>query len=324
MDGEPLSKQVIITKRPRVAPGDAVSRLKGRAQLSDLRGGIVHEAITERVLNTGREMLRSRDPQTQALLAINMEIDAEIDGYATSGAFTPQEIHLMRATRHVEATVRAIEAQKLAELDKARLQALEHIAGTDPLLGIPNRRRMHDEMELQLKQAKAAEDVVVVGVLDTDGLTYVNNKHGHDGGDIFLIGTAEKLHAAITRAGGMVARIGGDEFGLMVRAKTREEGVGVMQYAHAVLKGDVPEEESLLGYLQKRDIMRGRTEPVSGSLGVVTVQPSDEERSPRDIFRKADIAEYTAKALGVQRQQRGQFVEYTEGMVMPEGYERQK
>jgi diguanylate cyclase (GGDEF)-like protein len=98
---------------------------------------------------------------------------------------------------------------------RLRLDEVERLADMDTLTPLPNRRCFVREVERVVSQvARYGEDASVVFV-DVDGLKSINDRHGHRAGDAALIHVATILRSEI-RAGDLVARIGGDEFGLLL------------------------------------------------------------------------------------------------------------
>lgn len=102
----------------------------------------------------------------------------------------------------------------LADL-RARLEELERLADTDTLLPLPNRRAFLRELERVIHQAARYETPAAVLFLDLNGLKAINDKYGHQAGDAALLHLARTLKGSL-RAADMVARIGGDEFGLIL------------------------------------------------------------------------------------------------------------
>jgi diguanylate cyclase (GGDEF)-like protein len=102
----------------------------------------------------------------------------------------------------------------LADL-RARLEELERLADTDTLLPLPNRRAFLRELERVLHQAARHKTPAAVLFIDLIGLKSINDCHGHQAGDAVLLHVGRALQASL-RAGDMVARIGGDEFGLIL------------------------------------------------------------------------------------------------------------
>jgi diguanylate cyclase (GGDEF)-like protein len=78
---------------------------------------------------------------------------------------------------------------------------------TDPLTGLPNRRRL----ERYIASVVARGERVVIGVCDLDGFKAVNTRHGHHSGDLVLQRIAGVINR-VMRRGDFVARYGGDEF----------------------------------------------------------------------------------------------------------------
>jgi len=106
---------------------------------------------------------------------------------------------------------RQIERERL--LDRLRRENLEYqgFAHSDPLTGIPNRRALLRELGRALSDSARSGATVHVAFIDLDGFKAINDHHGHDAGDRFLIALARTLSAGL-RDGDFVARYGGDEF----------------------------------------------------------------------------------------------------------------
>jgi len=175
-------------------------------------------------------------------------------------------------TGSLEATV--------AEL-RERESQLQFQAFHDPLTQLANRALFRDRLDHALDQRR--DDPVSVLFVDLDDFKTVNDSLGHDVGDHLLVSVAERLRACV-RVGDTVARIGGDEFAVLVEGdSTGTEGPVIAQ---RVLAG-----------LAVPFAVAGRDLRVSASLGLA----SGRYESGEDVLRDADLAMYAAKANGKAR-----------------------
>ncbi|EWH01597.1 diguanylate cyclase [Halomonas sp. BC04] len=104
-------------------------------------------------------------------------------------------------------------------MHKAREQDLRRIGFEDPLTGLPNRRRLHDLMTSRLRHLRAGESLDMA-IIDIDGFKSVNDSLGVDQGDRLLARFGQRLAGHV--AGGVVGRLGGDEF-LVIRTTTFDD-----------------------------------------------------------------------------------------------------
>ncbi|MCE8017925.1 EAL domain-containing protein [Halomonas sp. MCCC 1A17488] len=102
---------------------------------------------------------------------------------------------------------------------KAREQDLRRIGFEDPLTGLPNRRRLHDLMTSRLRHLRAGESLDMA-IVDIDGFKSVNDSLGVEQGDRLLARFGQRLARHV--AGGVVGRLGGDEF-LVIRTTTFDD-----------------------------------------------------------------------------------------------------
>ncbi len=106
-------------------------------------------------------------------------------------------------------TVTDITPQKLTE------KKLAQFASHDALTGLKNRRAFDDGLAVELARAERNERIFAVFLLDLDNFKLINDQYGHDMGDSVLQHAAERLSSSL-RKSDMIARIGGDEFILML------------------------------------------------------------------------------------------------------------
>jgi diguanylate cyclase (GGDEF)-like protein/PAS domain S-box-containing protein len=161
---------------------------------------------------------------------------------------------------------------------------LEQMAHYDALTQLPNRVLLADRIRQAIAWVQRQGTLVAVCYLDLDGFKPINDRHGHPVGDQVLIEVAERLREAV-REGDTVARIGGDEFVvLLTDMDNMEEVETILSRIH----GSVA------------DPLRSATgEQVTASIGV-TVYPLDSE-DPDLLLHHADQAMYRAKTSGRNR-----------------------
>ncbi|MCY4746272.1 EAL domain-containing protein [Pelomonas sp. UHG3] len=154
-------------------------------------------------------------------------------------------------------------------------------ARIDTLTGLPNRRALREHLEEALTRPRE----LAVMFVDLDHFKEINDSLGHDAGDALLVQVAQRLQRC-TPAGGVVARMGGDEFTLMLAAAPIEpEARRVGQ--------------TLLRALADAFEVAGERVYVSASIGV-SLAPRDGQEIEA-LFKHADLALYEAKGAGRNR-----------------------
>jgi len=162
---------------------------------------------------------------------------------------------------------------------------LELIAHYDILTGLPNRLLLADRMRLSMAHCKRSGEMLAVCIMDLDGFKPVNDSLGHQAGDAVLQEIARRLLDAI-RAGDTVARIGGDEFALLLG------GFKIAETCELAL-------HRLLDSVAQPFSYVGQPIRVSGSLGVTFYQ--GDKTDADKLLRHADQAMYVAKEKGKNR-----------------------
>jgi diguanylate cyclase (GGDEF)-like protein len=163
------------------------------------------------------------------------------------------------------------------------MTVLVETARSDPLTGLANRRAFFEDFDRALARAERADVAMAVAAVDIDNFKTVNDAVGHAGGDDVLVEFTRVLRDAV-RAGDSAARIGGEEFALLLVAAEPEHA---RQLAERVRE----RVETAFG---------ARTPPITVSIGVATWWPRD----PIDaavLLRRADAALYEAKRGGRNR-----------------------
>ncbi len=172
--------------------------------------------------------------------------------------------------------------------DRKRLeQEIRHMAHHDSLTGLPNRRLFRDVADVELAQAKRHGGKLAVFFIDLDRFKEINDTLGHEVGDALLRETASRLRAEL-RTSDTVARIGGDEFNILVP-----------DIAHAEYASEVA--RKILDRIRKPFRIVSHELNVSTSIGI-SVYPEDSEEI-ETLLQYADMAMYYAKEHGRDRYQ---------------------
>jgi diguanylate cyclase (GGDEF)-like protein/PAS domain S-box-containing protein len=190
--------------------------------------------------------------------------------------FTPQDVHFAQASANVLAD--ALERHSADE-------ALRHRVLHDSLTGLPNRLSFVDSLRDALRRSIASGSPVGILFLDLDHFKLINDSIGHHAGDDLLQAVAPRLRAHL-RPGDIVARFGGDEFGILVDRLTDED--------EAVAIAD-----RVAGAFSESYSMGGADHFVTASIGIAIARPTGREPVDAELLiRDADAAMYRAKERG--------------------------
>jgi len=156
-------------------------------------------------------------------------------------------------------------------------EQLRHQADHDSLTGLYNRRRFEQEVSGQLEYAQRYSRPGALLLMDLDTFKFVNDSYGHPIGDKVLSDAGASLSARV-RGTDVVARIGGDEFAVLLREATELEAIAVAKTLIAAI--------------------RAQSKPTIGaSVGIAPFDGAG-EKTPDELLVAADIALYEAKEMG--------------------------
>jgi diguanylate cyclase (GGDEF)-like protein len=170
-----------------------------------------------------------------------------------------------------------------------RLTHAEALATTDALTGVLNRRQFDADLARETLYTARHKTALALVLVDIDGLKQINDELGHAAGDRAIVWTAQELRGAMRRSD-RVFRLGGDEFGVLLRGSNRSsafraaERLVAAQAARALSLGD------------------GSARAVPVSAGVAAADEAN-AFDVEQLFERADRALYAAKtAAGVRVQ----------------------
>jgi diguanylate cyclase (GGDEF)-like protein len=179
-----------------------------------------------------------------------------------------------------EALVAEIERLRaqIARLEE-RVSQLDELAHCDPLVGLPNRRNFVSRLERLIDRVERYGGPAAMLFVDLDGLKRINDNFGHTAGDEALLQVSKMLVSSV-RKSDLVARIGGDEFGILLEHADER---GAWEMALRVV-------ETVVG---SQFCIDGRCLPLSVAVGVGTVLTGD---TPQSVIARADKEMYRVKA----------------------------
>ena len=166
-----------------------------------------------------------------------------------------------------------------ARRDEARIR---HLARHDALTNLPNRYQLEEKLTHALDVASEAGTAVAVLYLDLDRFKPVNDLYGHAAGDQLLVQASKRLLGEI-HASDTLARIGGDEFVLVLTSVTSPEKVATLA-------------DRLIETLKRPFTIEDHELEISASIGVA-IYPGD-GGNPETLMRAADTAMYRVKDEG--------------------------
>ena len=178
----------------------------------------------------------------------------------------------------------AVTARNISELTVSE-QKVHQNAYYDSLTQLPNRALLYDRLEQDIKHAQRTGNPLALLFIDLDDFKGVNDRSGHATGDRLLQETAHRICACVRR-GDTVARIGGDEFTVILTE--------IHDLVHVEILA-----QSILDELAKPFTIAELNYFVSGTIGI-TLYPQDGQ-TPDHLLRNADQAMYEAKDAGRNR-----------------------
>jgi len=227
------------------------------------------------------------DAEDRRLLQSAMEKDGVVHGFEVRFRRCDGTVIWVRNTARAvhdadgrvlyhEGSLEDITERKRAE------ETIKHLAYHDDLTGLPNRRLFNDRLTLALAHAHRNQGKLAVLLFDLDHFKEVNDTLGHSMGDRLLQVVSERL-TSLLRKGDTVARMGGDEFMLLLPEIAGGEGAAEVA-------------QKILEAVRRPFVFGGHELHVTTSIGTA-LYPDDGEDGDT-LMKNADIAMYRAKDRG--------------------------
>ena len=162
------------------------------------------------------------------------------------------------------------------------LETERRLARHDPLTGVLNYRAFHETLEMEIERSSRYHDPLTVAYLDCDNFKPINDERGHEVGDQVLRVLAQTIEANL-RQSDRIARVGGDEFALLL---TRISFASAQQVFDKVRD-------------KVNQVMKENAWPVTLSVGAITFDRPD--ANAKGILEAADQLMYESKRSGKNR-----------------------
>ncbi|HEX2012181.1 MAG TPA: GGDEF domain-containing protein, partial [Roseateles sp.] len=169
----------------------------------------------------------------------------------------------------------------------AQVHVLERLSRTDALTGLANRRSFTERLEQAMRRRQRRNEALTLLLLDVDHFKAYNDRYGHQRGDLALQAVAACLAGAARRPGDLVARLGGEEFALLLQHTDRS---GARHCAEEI--------RSALAVRAVTHAAGGASGRLTLSMGLAEALPDE---TPDSLYQRADAALYRAKADGRDR-----------------------
>jgi diguanylate cyclase (GGDEF)-like protein len=160
-------------------------------------------------------------------------------------------------------------------------EQIKHMAGHDPLTGLPNRTLLREKLEKELALGNGGKRIALL-CLDLDHFKHANDTLGHAVGDLLLKAVTDRLKTCLGE-GDSIARLGGDEFVVF------QEQVQTKEHAAALA-------QRLVNAIGETFIVEGQPVQIGVSIGIA-IAPDDGDTAD-GVLKNADTALYKAKTDG--------------------------
>lgn len=162
---------------------------------------------------------------------------------------------------------------------------LTRLAYRDTLTELHNRRYFDEHFQREWERARRHHQPLSLLLLDLDHFKAYNDRYGHPAGDACLVRVGRLLTRCVTRPADIVARLGGEEFGIVLPETSAEGAEDVARRIQALLRAETIEHEA------------ASEQAVTFSAGIASIEAPDGP-GPAELFEQADRALYEAKRRG--------------------------
>ena len=287
-EGHALAEEELAsdaTPAEREAVRDTVDGLDALvAHVAGSTGAIAGSTDDRRYLAGLRDIIRSLKESSTRW---SQENATELSGANARVRAATRHITTLTGATALLATIIGLLTWRLVSRSRRRVfdalrtaqERLRHLADTDPLTSLSNQRLLHDRLHETAHSARDAGRPLSAIMIDLDHFKAVNDTYGHPVGDLVLVETARRL-TEVARGGDLIARIGGEEFLMLLPDTDGRAALTVAERIRAAMAAtDFP----------------GGVGRLTASLGVATL---NDDLDADGLLQQADAALSWAKTHG--------------------------
>lgn len=267
----------------------ALRNLLALLALSLLIGGfllwIVNRLVTRHLIDLADAAQRFDPSSSQVDFKLKRRHSGDDELDQVASALEQMRVNLEQAYGELAKANQDLQRDMRARAEAERVAA--HLARHDSLTGLPNRLLLAERLQQRVDFHRMYGGQGALLFIDLDNFKNLNDARGHSIGDAVLVALAQRLRDSL-RDGGFAARMGGDEFVIMLEGLDADAGLGALQARKEGerLRAEISEPIAVLGELHR----------LSASIGIALF-PADGEDF-ESLIRHADTAMYQAKAEG--------------------------
>lgn len=207
--------------------------------------------------------------------------DDDIEGAILAGG----DDYLMKPISQKVLSAKMLAMQRIADMRRRLVEtnlALEHLASTDHLTGVSNRRAFELVLDREISFTRRYGVHMALAMFDLDKFKDVNDTHGHEAGDAVLVEVSKRIKIAL-RDSDIIGRLGGEEFGIILHNVKEDDVFKVFDRYRKIIA------EQPVSY-------EGIEIPITMSVGVVMYTGKLEGKAA--LLKRADESLYEAKETG--------------------------
>jgi diguanylate cyclase (GGDEF)-like protein/PAS domain S-box-containing protein len=213
--------------------------------------------------------------------------EGEIQNRRKNGEIFPAYLNITAVKDSVGTVTNYVATLTDITLRSEAADKIKHLAFYDSLTGLPNRRLLTDRLHQAFSSSARSGREAALLFIDLDNFKDINDTLGHDIGDLLLQQVAQRLESCI-REGDTVARMGGDEFVVMLEELSTQAIESATQTQTVA--------EKILAALNRPYRLASHEYHCTASIGATLF--SDHHQSGEELLKRADIALYQAKNAG--------------------------